>query len=65
MADPLKTAQFMLRHKTDFEIKGNRPIYTCKKCGETRERKPGELETTVCEKEKCGGTMQVHFSTVR
>lgn len=59
MADPLKTARFMLRHEKDFEIKGNRPIYTCEKCKETRDRKPGELETALCE--KCGGTMHVHF----
>lgn len=63
MADPLETARFMIRHKTDFEIKGNRPIYICEICKATQDRKPGELETTVCE--KCGGTMQVHFSTVK
>ncbi|MBI5912874.1 hypothetical protein HY839_00310 [Candidatus Azambacteria bacterium] len=59
MTDPKEMAQYLLRHKKDFEEKGSMPMYTCKKCGETRGRKAGDLETAPC---LCGGTMQVHFS---
>ena len=60
MADAKTVAHFYMKHENDFSVKGNRPVYTCKTCGKTKEREPGDLETAPC---LCGGTMHVHFST--
>lgn len=60
MIDPHTMARFIMDHQEEYSIKGNRPVYTCGKCGKTKERQPGDLETAPCP--KCDGTMHVHFT---
>lgn len=59
MTNAKDVARFHINHEKDFSIKGNRPVYTCERCGKTKEHEIGDLETATC---ACGGTMQVHFT---